>query len=214
MPCTSVRRETLRLFAACRFVGHCRFLHHQVCCDTLPVSFVVRAHEPVTVHTLMRAAAPCSIACRLSPDAGPRSAGSRCATGRALMRMMVSRHQAEIGIAPGSFEPALDEGAEPPAKPHRIASDRQPRALVALERGCDRCRCRRGIGRARGVLAGLEHADADVRPRHERGVADERDAVEADARRFDVVDRLHHVPRRSAAPPRRTAAAAAPRHCA
>jgi hypothetical protein len=46
--------------------------------------------------------------------------------------------QAEIRVAPRSVEPALDEGAEPPSKPHRIASDRQPHTLVAFERGRDR----------------------------------------------------------------------------
>ena len=57
-------------------------------------------------------------------------------------------HQAEVGIAPGTFEPALDEGAEPAAEADGVARDRQPGALVAIER----CSDRRAAERQRGEL--------------------------------------------------------------
>lgn len=43
-----------------------------------------------------------------------------------------------------------------------------------------------------GVEGRLGHAHAGVRPRHEGGVADERDAAADHRRRHEIVDRLQH----------------------
>ena len=85
----------------------------------------------------------------------------------------------------------LQIGAEMAGALDDAAADGQPLRLEFEKRRLDlvrRDRVRKG-GR---VLAGLRHAGADMRSRHERGVADDRDAAERHARGFQVVDRLQH----------------------
>ena len=48
------------------------------------------------------------------------------------------RRQAERGVAPRRFQPALDEGAEMPGGAHGVAPRPEPHALVAGEAGGDR----------------------------------------------------------------------------
>ena len=55
--------------------------------------------------------------------------------------------------------------------------------------GCDIVDRERRHQRRR-IVRRLGHAGRDMRPRHERGIADDRDAAERHARRFEIVDRL------------------------
>ena len=71
------------------------------------------------------------------------------------------------------------------------AADRQPLRLEAQQRRLDVVGGD-GVGQRGGVLAGLRHAGADMRPRHEGRVADDGDAAERHARRLQIVDRLQH----------------------
>ena len=85
----------------------------------------------------------------------------------------------------------LQIGAEMARALDDAAADGQPLRLEAQQRRLDVVRGKR-IGQRQRVVAGLRHAGADMRPRHERRIADDGDAAERHARRLQVVDRLQH----------------------